>query len=125
MTDEIPDPGVLGRPAADRVDDHDFEPTTLALAALLDNGTTADAVQFGLGALDVACAIAAAIIGRGIVEPSAFQVDVTRFAKHWRSKGHGNRALASELMGERLKTIEQAKLKAKAHLVLPEGQRAN
>jgi hypothetical protein len=30
-----------------------------------------------------------------------------------------------ELVGERLKVIEQAKLKAKAHLVLPEGQRAN
>jgi hypothetical protein len=94
-------------------------------SVVLPDGSAADAIEFAQGALDAVCAICASMIGRGLVEPNAFQYDVTRYAKHWHGKGRPNRALASDIVHARLQTIEAAKLKANAHLVVPENKTTN
>jgi hypothetical protein len=122
MTDEILDAGVLGSADERRVEPED---TTTALANLLDYGTPADAVQFALGALDMVCVVCADLIGKGLVDPNAFQTEVGKRAALWRSMGNRSRAAAAEVLEEHLRAIERVKLKAKAHLVLPETRTTN
>jgi hypothetical protein len=76
--------------------------------------TVAEAVHFANGVLDMVSVIAATLIGRGILEATAFQRDVEKYAELWREKGLPARALAAELLGERLEAIEKAKLTGKA-----------
>jgi hypothetical protein len=83
--------------------------------------TPTNAINFALGVLDAMSVIAATLIGRGIVEPTAFQDDLQKYAKLWRSKDLPARAMAAEEFGKRLKIIERTKLATKAHLVLPDA----
>jgi hypothetical protein len=92
---------------------------------VLPDASAADAIEFAQGALDAVCAICASIIGRGLAEPSAFQDNVKRYAEHWHNKARPNRALAADIVHARLQTIEAAKLKANAHLVVPENKTTN
>lgn len=92
---------------------------------LLVPATPTDAFNFALGAIDMLSVVGATLIGRGMLEPNAFQLDVKRYADHWREKGNPSRALAAELFCERLQNIEATKLKATAHLVVPETSRIN
>jgi hypothetical protein len=85
----------------------------------------ADAINFALGVLDTVAVIAATLIGRGMLEPNAFQGDLKRFAEFWREKGNASRAKATEVLGERLKEVEKSKLKTKGHLVVPDTPRLN
>jgi hypothetical protein len=122
MTDELLDLGILGSAAKERVEPMaDENETTLILA----EASAADAIEFAQGALDAVCAICAALIGRGLVEPTAFQADMERYSKHWRKEGRPTRASATEIVRARLQTIERGKLKTNAHLVLPDSPRIN
>jgi hypothetical protein len=69
--------------------------------------------------------VCAALIGRGLVEPTAFQDGVKRYAQHWHNKARPDRALASDILHARLQTIERAKRKANGHLVLSDSPRVN
>jgi hypothetical protein len=85
----------------------------------------ADAINFALGVMDTMAAIAATLIGRGLLEPNAFQGEVKKYAEFWREKGNSSRAKAAELFGDRLKEVEKTKIKTNGHLVLPDTPRLN
>jgi hypothetical protein len=125
MTEFNDDPGLLGRAKSGAEQATELDETSRALVSLIDGGSTADAVEFAQGAIDAVCTICAALIGRGLVEPTAFQDDVRRYADAWRNKDRPNRALASDIVLARLQTIERTKRRATAHLLRPDSPRVN
>lgn len=75
-----------------------------------------EAMHFALGVLDVMSALCGTLIGRGVVEPNAFQDEIRKRAALWREKGNRSRGAASQLFLERLQTLEHVK---KAYVPAP------
>jgi hypothetical protein len=123
MTEFKDDTGLLGRAnsnahaEADSLDD-----ASRALVSLIDGGSMTDAVEFAQGAIDMMCAIAAVLIGRGIPEPDAFQKEAAEYEALWTGRQNHSRAVAAKLFRQRLKTIEQTKKrKVYEQMVIPDS----
>jgi hypothetical protein len=87
--------------------------------------TPADALNFALGAIDMMCVIASVLIGRGMLEPAAFQAEAAQYEALWNEKQNRSRGRAAKLFGERLRTIERTKRMATERLVVPETRQIN
>jgi hypothetical protein len=96
-----------------------------APAELLIPADPVEGIYFALGVLDAVCLVAATLIGRGILEPDAFQDGVRKRRELWTEKGNPSRAAAAKVFGERLKEIERAKLKTNTHLVVLDNRAVN
>jgi hypothetical protein len=79
----------------------------------------AEAIHFALGVLDVMSVLCATLIGRGVVEPNAFQDEMATRAAFWREKSNPSRAAPSQVFLERLQALERVKREAAASIVSP------
>jgi hypothetical protein len=68
-----------------------------------------ESIDFSYGVMDILLVVCSSLIGHGVIEPAAFQLDCERYVALWRSEGREARAVAAEVFLGWLKKIEADK----------------